>query len=214
MSRWNSFRRTFESVVNWSLTVKIGGTIIGVFWFLQLIKDEFLPEDWEARLRLLNLVPHFHWYIWAILALLVFLVGTFEGTFRWNKNEIAPILGWPGTLQNNAFLEAKKIRDFVANFTSTNGRSPEIYPTDDPNARTRMQIAASDWNNLFSQQFRVNLQTEVEDIIDKIEAEGIPMDYAIQSVLSQPSLNPNSVMLLAGLVMAGGLSLTLLNRAR
>jgi len=98
MPRWKSFRYTVRSITRWSLTVKIGGVVIGVFWFLQLAKDELLPEEWEEHLRLLNLLPHFHWYIWVIICLSLALVGTLEGTMRWNKNEIAPMIGWPGSL--------------------------------------------------------------------------------------------------------------------
>jgi hypothetical protein len=204
-----SIRGTAKKIVHWSLVVKIGGSIIGVFWFLQLIKDELLPEELEARLRLLNLIPHWPWYVWLILALLVCLIGLFEGTYRWNKHEVAPIIGWPETLQNEAFLLATKIRDFIEDFTDKNGLPPEIYPTGDENTRTRMQIAASDWNNRFTQQFRVNLRDEVGGVIDRIRAEGIPMDYAMEGILIQPHVNPNSVMLLAGLLMGGGLALTL-----
>jgi hypothetical protein len=55
---------------------------IGIFWFLQLIKDELLPEKWKERLRLLNLLPPRPWYIWVILLLVIALVGGLEGVVR------------------------------------------------------------------------------------------------------------------------------------
>jgi len=208
MSGWNSFRVTIEAIVRWSLTVKIGGATISVFWFLQLIKDELLPEDWGARLRLLNLLPHLPWYEWAIALLVVFLVGAIEGTLRWNRNEIASILGWTGTLQNDAFLLARRIRDFITKFIADNGEMPRIYPTNDDNERMRMNVAVSDWCNRFTHLFRATLSGEIEDNLNKIRA-SVPLDFTIIGVLKQPTLDPNSLMLLTGLVMAGGLSLTL-----
>jgi hypothetical protein len=209
MSKWVSMLRTLESITRWSLTVKVGGTIIGVFWFLQLIKDELLPERWEERLRLLNLLPHWPWYEWTIALLLVFLVGTIEGVIRWNGNEMAPILGWPGTLQNNSFMVAGKMRDFVQKFKADNGEVPRMYPTSDSSQQMRISAAISEWCTLFTRQFRVTLSDEVEDILNKIQAEGIPLDFTIVGVLEQPTLTPNSLLLVAGQLMAGGLSLTL-----
>jgi len=205
-------RGTAKKIISWSLVVKIGGSIVGLFWFVQWLRDEFVPQQWEERLRIINLIPHWHWYVRVILALLVCLIGSFEGIYRWNKHEIAPIIGWAGTLQNDAFVVAQEIRDFIAGFITRNGEIPKIYPSNSADEQARMHTAVSNWCVLFSQQFRVTLSDEVEQTIDKIRAQGIPMDYAIEGVLAQPTLNPNSVMLLSGLLMGGGLSLTLLRK--
>ena len=200
---------TFRKITEWSYTVKIGGAIVGLFWFLQWIRDEWLPQQWEERLRLINLIPHWHWYVWVILLLLVFLIGFFEGAVRWNRNEIAAMLGWPGTLQNEAFALARKMRDFVQEFAKTNGGIPKIHPTNDENERARMNAAASAWGMKFSQQFRVSLLGDVEKMVERIRAEGVPVDLTAETILNQSILFPNAVMLSAAYLMAGALSLSL-----
>jgi hypothetical protein len=200
---------TFKSIVRWSLTVKIGGAAIGLFWFLQWIKNELLPAATEERLRLLNLLPHFPWYIWVIICLSVALVGTFEGVVRWNKNEIAPILGWPETLQNDASLLARRIRDFIAKFIADNGEMPKIVPTGDDNERIRMNGEVSGWCLRFTSLFRATLADDALNIIRRIRAEGVEVDFTIAGVIEQPTLTPHAVMLLSGLLMAAGLSITL-----
>ena len=160
-------------------------------------------------MRLINLIPHWHWYVWEILLLLVFLIGFFEGAVRWNRNEIAAMLGWPGTLQNEAFTLARKMRDFVQEFAKTNGGIPKIHPTNDENERARMNAAASAWGMKFSQQFRVSLLGDVEKMVERIRAEGVPVDLTAETILNQSILFPNAVMLSAAYLMAGALSLSL-----
>lgn len=208
MQNWSS-RHTLRKIIDWSLTAKIGGSIIGLFWFLQWIRDEWLPQKWEERLRLINLIPHWHWYIWAILLLTVFLFGAFEGAVRWNRNEVAPLLGWPGTLQNGAFVLARRMRDFIQEFAKNNGGIPEIRPTNDENERIRMNAEATAWGMKFSQQFRVSLLEEAEKMVEKIRAQGVAIDLTAETILHQSVLFPNAVMLSAAYLMAGALSLSL-----
>lgn len=173
MSRWGAFPATVKAIARWSLTVKIGSAAIAPFWFLQWIKNELLPAETEERLRLLNLLPHFHWYVWVIICLSVALVGSLEGMVRWNKNEIAPIVGWTGTLHNDAFLLARRIRDFIANFIVDNGEMPKLYPTNDNNERMRVNNEIGQWCNRFTARFRANLGDDVEKLLDRIKGEGI-----------------------------------------
>jgi hypothetical protein len=208
MSRWKSLRRTIEAIFRWSLTVKIGGAAIGFFWFLQWIKNELLPAETEERLRLLNLLPHFHWYIWVILLLIVGLLGCLEGVVRWNRNEIVPIIGLEGTLQNEAFLLAKRIRDFVEQFVAENGEMPKFYPSVSQDEQTRMQVAMSEWCNRFTSLFRATLANEIEAMLRRIRALDAPMDFTFASTL-KTQLGPSHVMLLASLLMGGGLATTL-----
>jgi hypothetical protein len=205
----SSIRNPLESIVRWSSAVKIGSTAVGLFWFLQAVKDELLPEEWEDRLRLVNLLPHFRWYVWVILLLGVWLVGVLEGVIRWHKHEIAPILGRPNTLHRETFVVAGKIRDFITKFIADNGEMPRLYPTADDKERIRMNTAISDWSIRFSQQFRIALHQEVKDTLHKIQAEGIALDFARTGVLNLPTIYPHNLMDLAGQLMAGGLALTL-----
>jgi hypothetical protein len=205
----NSYLLTLKAIARRSLTVKIGGTAIGIFWGLQLIKDELLPEKWEGKLRLLNLLPHFPLYIWGSLCAVIAVVVLVEGATRWNCVDIAPILGWPDSLHNNAFQTAAKIRDFIEDFISDNGEMPPITVYSDEEKTRQAHARISEWCIRFTMLFRSTLDTEVRDLLMRIRAEGIPLDFSIMGLLDQASVNPSTVMSVAGLLMAAGLSLSL-----
>lgn len=202
-------RQVVRKIIHWSRAVKVGGALVSLFWFLQFIRDEFLPEDLGARMRLLNLLPHFHWYGWVILLLCVWIIGMFEGVVRWHNNEVAPILGLPGTLQHEAVALAGRMRDFIKRFVSENGLMPPVHPTTDEKERAQMAAASTAWGMKFSRQFRVELYDEVCAMAEKIRARGIPVDFSTEGNLTQALLSPNFVLLSAGILMAGGLALSL-----
>ncbi|MGB9105961.1 MAG: hypothetical protein WCC59_14465 [Terriglobales bacterium] len=204
---------TLEAITQRSLFVKVGGTAIGIFWFLQLVKDELLPEEWEGKLRLLNLLPHLHWYIWVILFLSVLLIGLVEGAIRWNSKDIAPILGWPGSLQNDAFQTASKMRDFIRTFISNNSEMPTLIVYSDEEKTRQAHREISEWCVRFTMLFRTTLDAEVRSTMGRIRAEGVPMDFSIMGLLDQASVSPDAVMSLAGLLMGAGLSLSLKKRS-
>jgi hypothetical protein len=202
---------TAESISRWSLTYKIAGWAIGVYWFFQLIIGLLHLED--RMMALQNHFPTLPWYGWVILLLAIALFGGLEGAVRWNKNEIAPILGWKGSLQNDAFLLARKIRDFVAQFIASNGDVPKLPITDDAKEKLRVSAEVGEWGNRFTAKFRATLADEIERTVQRLRAEGVEPDFTTLGVLSQPQLYPTAVLHLAGLLMAGALSLTLLERA-
>jgi hypothetical protein len=156
-----------------------------------------LPEKWETKLRLLNLLKRLHlpWYSWVISFLVVLLLGLLEGIIRWNIKTILPLIGLEGSLQNDAFQVAAKIRDFIGEFIRKNGKMP--------NGETK------EWCLKFTLLFRGTLNAEVRGMLARIEADGITMDSSISGLLDQAFLTPNVLMSVAGMLMGAGLSLSL-----
>jgi hypothetical protein len=48
----------------------------------QSVRDEFLPRDWQEALKLLRWLPDWDWKTWALIALLLFFIGTLESSYR------------------------------------------------------------------------------------------------------------------------------------
>src|ERR1039457_4578857 len=58
------------------------------------------------RPKLIELLHHLPWYAWVILLLILFIWQIGEHAYkliRKAEDQIVPIVGWPGTLQNDAF---------------------------------------------------------------------------------------------------------------
>lgn len=73
--------RHFKAVYHGWLIVVLCGTyaLLGVITF---VRDNLLPPDQRARLDTFTLLPHWSLTSWLIIALVVFLVGALEGSYR------------------------------------------------------------------------------------------------------------------------------------
>jgi hypothetical protein len=78
-----------RSIIRWPVSILflIFTALTGLSW----VRDDFLPSDWQAGLKMSHLLPSWPWYLWAILALVTVIVGLIEGSFRLFREKIGPI---------------------------------------------------------------------------------------------------------------------------
>lgn len=56
--------------------------LLGFASLLAFLRDEFLPQELDQKLKLLNIAPHWQWYWWMIAFLSMFICVVIEGSFR------------------------------------------------------------------------------------------------------------------------------------
>ena len=60
----------------------VANGVIGIYWLLEVLRDEFFSPAIQERFRLLNLIPHWQWRTWLLLILGVLLMSLLEGSYR------------------------------------------------------------------------------------------------------------------------------------
>lgn len=53
-------------------------------WF----RDEFASPSWQEKLKILELLPSWPWYLWLALMLVVVLLGVIEGSYRLQRDAV------------------------------------------------------------------------------------------------------------------------------
>jgi hypothetical protein len=85
-----------------SIFAAIFALLSAVTW----IRDEFLSEASREALKIPNLLPSLSWYWWAILALLTFVVGIIEGSFRLHREKVGIFSFYKPIVSNIILLRA------------------------------------------------------------------------------------------------------------
>jgi hypothetical protein len=66
---------------------------IAIFGNLFAIRDEFLPAQLAAKLKMPEWLPAFPWYYWTILVLVLIVIAVLEGAFREHRDLTAQLAG-------------------------------------------------------------------------------------------------------------------------
>jgi hypothetical protein len=93
---WQSLRRRithWRAVIArsvWRFFVAVPFAALGTW---ALIRDEFLPPDWQSQFGILkllsNVLPEWGWHWWAIVALVIAIFAVLEGSFREHRDATA-----------------------------------------------------------------------------------------------------------------------------
>jgi hypothetical protein len=76
---------------------------------LAFIRDEFLPREWQQRLKIPHWLPEWRWYWWAIAALSATTISILEGSYR-EYRELSGRIGQIAGANNERVAEPPKIQ--------------------------------------------------------------------------------------------------------
>lgn len=91
LSHWHAIIRGFT----WKALIAVPFAVLGAF---ALVRDEFLPAELQAKLKVPSLLPDWRWQSWALCALAALLIAVLESSYR----EHAKLAGGPRRVEIEA----------------------------------------------------------------------------------------------------------------